>query len=111
MLKFNFGAAIHRVVRLDMADAVFEEDDTRIRTQWVSRLDTLIEQLQKQASILRLSYLGDTEDEALVDERMSYVKAKIASRWERLNCCYKLKIETEVFWRRGAPADREAFKE
>jgi large repetitive protein len=111
MLKFNFGAAIHRVVRLDMADAVFEEGSTRIRPQWISRLDILIEQLQKEASILRLSYLGDTEDESLVDKRMHYVKKKIAKRWEHINCCYKLKIETDVFWRRGAPADREAFKE
>ena len=111
MLKFNFGAAIHRVVRLDMADAVFEENSTRIRTQWLSRLDTLIEQLQKQASILRLSYLGDIEDEALVERRIRHVKNKIVSRWKHLNCCYKLKIETELFWRRGAPADREAFKE
>jgi hypothetical protein len=23
-----------------------------------------------------------------------------------LNCCYKLMIETEVFWRTGAPPDR-----
>jgi len=111
MLKFNFGAAIHRVVRLDMADAVFEENDTTIRPQWRSRLDILIEQLQKQASILRLSYLADTEDEGLVDDRMQYVKDKIADRWQRLDCCYKLKIETEVFWRRGAPANREAFDE
>ena len=111
MLKFNFGAAIHRVVRLDLADAVFEENETEIRPQWVSRLNILFEELQKQPSILRLSYLADVEDEDLIDDRMESMKSKISERWQRLNCCYKLKIETEVFWRRGAPADRGAFDE
>ena len=112
MLKFNFGATIHRVVRLDMADAVFEEDSTDIRPQWLSRIDLLIEQLQKAPSVLRLSYLADIEDESLVNDRVSDIKEKIAERWENLNCCYKLTIETEVFWRRGQPVRKEEeFKE
>jgi hypothetical protein len=38
------------------------------------------------------------------------VKDEIERRWDELNCCYRLEIETEVFWRRGRPADREAFE-
>ena len=33
-LRFNFGASIHRVVGLEMADAVFEPGTTEMRVQW-----------------------------------------------------------------------------
>ncbi|MCW9012187.1 MAG: isopeptide-forming domain-containing fimbrial protein [Gammaproteobacteria bacterium] len=109
MLKYNFGAAIHRVVRLDMADAVFEENTTDMRPQWKPRLDMLISELAKDPSVLRLSYLAENEDEDLVDDRLESVKQIIVDRWDTLNCCYKLMIETEVFWRRGGPPDRGEF--
>ncbi|MFW6060938.1 MAG: hypothetical protein ACODAQ_12225, partial [Phycisphaeraceae bacterium] len=41
MLRFNFGAAIHRVVSIDLADGVFEPDSTRLRLQWTPKLDRL----------------------------------------------------------------------
>ncbi len=110
MLKFNFGAAIHHVVRLDMADAVFKPGSTDMRPQWESRLNLLMEKLVKAPSILRLSYMGDVEPEALVEKRVSAVKKEIARRWADLNCCYRLEIETEVFWRRGKPASKDDFK-
>jgi hypothetical protein len=30
----------------------------------------------------------------------------VSREWEALECCYKLTIETEVYWRRGAPPKR-----
>ncbi len=110
MLKFNFGAGIHRVVRLDMADAVFEPNSTEIRPQWISRLSLLVEKLVEAPSILRLSYMADVEDAGLVKDRVKAVKKEIERRWADLDCCYQLEIETEIFWRRGKPADKEAFK-
>jgi uncharacterized repeat protein (TIGR01451 family) len=106
MAKFNFGATIHRVVRLDIADGVFEEGSTEIRPQWTSRIATLLAELRKSPAILRLSYLADVEDEELVHDRVDAIKRKITERWEELNCCYTLTIETETFWRRGGPANR-----
>jgi len=102
-LNFDFGASIHRVVALDLADAVFESGTTEIRIQWRPRLNLLLEELQKAPSILRLSYLADVEDEELVTRRMSSVQQQIADAWEALNCCYQLTIEPEVFWRLGGP--------
>jgi uncharacterized repeat protein (TIGR01451 family)/fimbrial isopeptide formation D2 family protein len=110
MLKYNFGAAIHHVIRLDMMDAVFKPGTTDIRSQWLPRLDMLITELAKEQSVLRLSYLAENEDESLVNERLQKVKDLISERWEKLNCCYKLMIETEVFWRKGGPVDREEFE-
>ena len=110
MLKFQFGAAIHRVVRLDMADGVFQPDTSEMRPQWTSRIDLLLEQLQKAPSILRLAYMGDIEDESLANQRLQTVKDLISDKWQQLNCCYQLKIETELFWRRGHPAEKGELK-
>jgi uncharacterized repeat protein (TIGR01451 family) len=102
-LKFNFGASIHRVIGLDVADAVFEPGSTQMRIQWRPRLDLLLDELRKEPSVLRLSYLADLEDEKLVERRVEALRQQIAESWEALNCCYQLTIEKEVFWRLGAP--------
>jgi uncharacterized repeat protein (TIGR01451 family) len=110
MTKFNFGATIHRVVRLDMADGVFEKGSTELRPQWQSRIDMLITELQKEASILRLSYLGENETESEVEDRLDAIEDLISDRWEHIDCCYRLTIEKEVFWRKGKPSDRKGFE-
>ena len=61
MIRFNFGATIHRVVRIDIADGVFEPNTTEMRMQWIPKIARLLEELKKAPSILRLSYLGDIE--------------------------------------------------
>ncbi len=105
-LRFNFGASIHRVVGLEVADAVFAPDSAEIRPLWRQRFELLMEELQKGPAVLRLTYLADLEDPGLVDERVKAVKREIADRWRALDCCYRLELEHDVFWRLGAPADR-----
>ena len=105
-LRINFGASIHRVVGLDIADAVFEPDATEMRNQWRPRIELLLKELQKGPAVLRLSYVADVENEHLVERRLSSVKDQIMSAWQELNCCYDLVIEPEVYWRLGAPPDR-----
>ncbi|MCP4472068.1 MAG: DUF11 domain-containing protein, partial [Gammaproteobacteria bacterium] len=109
MLKFNFGATIHRVVRLDLVDGVFEPGSTELRPQWASRIDMLLEELQKAPSILRLSYLADNETESTVDDRLERINDIVSNRWQQLYCCYKLTIEKEVFWRKGRPSSELRF--
>jgi uncharacterized repeat protein (TIGR01451 family)/fimbrial isopeptide formation D2 family protein len=103
MLRFDFGAAIHRVVRLDIADGAFESDTTEIRMPWTHRIDQLLEELGKEPSVLRLSYLGDVEPKGLALERLEALKKDITARWKQSGAGYRLTIETEIFWRRGAP--------
>ncbi|MCW8193664.1 DUF11 domain-containing protein [Proteobacteria bacterium 005FR1] len=105
-VKLNFGTALHRVIRLDVANGVFEANSTTMRPQWTSRIDSLMSEMQKAPSILRLSYLADVEDPALVQNRVKLLKRTISERWQALDCCYKLDIETEIFWRRGGPPDQ-----
>ncbi|MEA2078934.1 MAG: hypothetical protein U9P00_03595, partial [Pseudomonadota bacterium] len=111
MMKFNFGTAIHRVVRLDLADGVFEKGSTELRPQWESRIDLLITELQKEGSILRLSYLAENESEDDVDDRLDAIEDLVSDRWDDLDCCYRLSIEKEVFWRKGGPNAGREFKE
>jgi hypothetical protein len=106
MLRFNFGATIHRVVAIDIADGVFEPDTTELRLQWTPKIDQLLAELKKSPSVLRLSYLADVERDELVKERLKMLKKKIASKWKRLDGKYRLTIETEIFWRRGGPPER-----
>ena len=103
-LRFNFGASIQRVIGLDMADAVFEPGSTEMRPQWRPRITLLLDELKKAPGILRLSYVADVEDEALVEDRLAAIKKLIAEAWEASGGD-ELTIESEVFWRRGAPLE------
>jgi len=103
MIRFNFGATIHRVVRIDIADGVFEPNTIKMRVQWVPRIDQLLGELKKAPSVLRLSYLGDVERKSLVQKRLEALKKIITEKWKQSGDDYRLTIETEIFWRRGGP--------
>lgn len=103
MMRFNFGATIHRVVNIDIADGVFKPATAELRVQWTFKFAQLIEELKKGPSVLRLSYLGDVESKGLVDDRLEMLREEIIDRWEQSDGGYRLDIETKVFWRRGAP--------
>ena len=101
-LRFNFGASIHKVVGLDLADAVFEPGTTVVRPQWQSRITMLLEELRKAPATLRLSYVADVEDARLVDRRLAAVQQQITEAWKSQKG-EPLTIEPEIYWRRGAP--------
>jgi len=106
-LEFSFGASIHRVVGLDIADPVFEPGTIEMRGIWRPRIDLLLDELREAPAVLRLSYLADLEDPRLVGERLDAVEKQIMDAWNvHETCClYELVVEPEVFWRRGAPPD------
>ncbi|PYR18265.1 MAG: hypothetical protein DMF98_25865, partial [Acidobacteria bacterium] len=80
-LRINFGASIYRVVAIDLSDAAFEPGTTEIRVQWRPRLNVLLEELRKAPALLRLSYVADTEDAALVERRVQAVKRQLTEAW------------------------------
>jgi uncharacterized repeat protein (TIGR01451 family) len=102
-LQVNFGASIHRVIAIDLMDAAFEPGTTEIRDQWKPRLNILLDELHKAPAVLRLSYVADTEDAALVKRRVEAIKRQLTHAWGTANSSYALTIEPEVFWRRGGP--------
>jgi hypothetical protein len=98
------------VVAIDLSDAAFEPGTTEIRTQWKPRLGVLLAELRKAPSMLRLSYVADTEDEGLVQRRMQAVKRQLSDEWNSEKAGYGLTIEPEVFWRRGAPPKKSELR-
>jgi hypothetical protein len=105
-LTLNFGASIFHVVGIDISDAVFEPGTTEIRAQWKPRMELLLEELRKSPGVLRLSYVADIEDKALVESRMEAIKKQLTKAWESTKSGYSLSIEPEIFWRRGAPVKK-----
>jgi len=103
-LQLNFGASVYRVVGIDLSEAVFEPGTSEIRVQWRPRLNTLLEELRKAPSVLRLSYIADTEDAALVDRRMEAVRRQLTK--DAASDSQMLTIEPEIFWRLGGPPKR-----
>ena len=99
---FEFGASVHRIVSLDLVDDVFEPATAVMREQWAPRLDLLIEELVKAPATLRLSYVADREDAGLVERRIAAVESEVARRWAARSQ-EKLPVESETYWRRGAP--------
>jgi uncharacterized repeat protein (TIGR01451 family) len=106
-LHFSFGASINRVIGLDIADAVFMPDSTEMRPQWRPRVNLLLEELQKGPAVLRLSYLADVEDPKLVERRVDAMTQLLSKAWSDLNCCYRLVVEHDVFWRTGKPPSED----
>jgi uncharacterized repeat protein (TIGR01451 family) len=105
-LRINFGASIHRVVGLDVADAVFEPDAIEVREQWEPRFGLLLDELQKAPAVLRLSYVADLESEALVQRRLDALKNRIMTEWSTSDAAYELIVEPEIYWRLGGPVKK-----
>jgi uncharacterized repeat protein (TIGR01451 family) len=105
-LRINFGASIHRVVGLDVADEVFVPGEVVMRDIWRPRLPLLLQELRKGPSVLRLSYVADTEDQRLVDKRLELLKEEITEAWSALDPAYELVVEPEIYWRLGGPPKR-----
>ncbi len=104
-LRFRFGASVHRIVGLDLADAVFEPGEAEMRTHWKSRLGLLLDELEKSDATLRLSYIADIEDRGLVKQRLEAVERAIRAEWKARGHGHldDLEVETETYWRRGEP--------
>ncbi|MDO6514854.1 SdrD B-like domain-containing protein [Neptuniibacter sp. 2_MG-2023] len=98
--KLNFGASLHRVVRLDINQRMFEGDE--IADKHHEKLDQLLEILQQQPAVLRIGYQrGQQEDESDASARASQVSNHIKTLWEELwkrldKPGYDLNIEIEM---------------
>lgn len=96
MVKLNFGAAIHRIVRLDVTSTVFTEAN-ELRPNYAKHMQQVLPLLHEQPSILRIAYQlemdGDIDN---AHERIGAVRAWLEEHWEEQGCCYDLIIEEEI---------------
>lgn len=93
--KLNFGATVHRVVRIELSDAAFEPQSAQLLAQWQGRIDSLMEQLRARPSIVRLAYLTGSDPGELARQRTAALEREIRRRWQELKGEYTLEIEIE----------------
>ena len=92
--KLNFGATIHRVVRLDVNDAAYSAD--ALKTEWQAKLDKLPELLKQRPSVLRLAYKTGADGEEAARKRLKALSAEMRAKWKAKDCCHLLQIEEEL---------------
>ena len=96
MVKLNFGATIHRVVRVEVNDAAFTGEGDELKPEWSSRFDELPEQLRERPSVVRLAYRVEHGPPDRARQRLETLAATLRKRWESLKGCYPLSIEQEL---------------
>jgi len=102
LVKLNFGAAIHRVVRLELSDAAFLAGKPDAAAALADALEKLPAALRVKPSVVRLAYQAGKEDVALAKERLRAVREQLEQRWKAQGCCYTLVFEEEIFERAAA---------
>ena len=98
LVKLNFGATVHRVVRLELTPAAFGED-AALRPEWVQKLPEVAQQLRARPSVLRIAYRGEQGR-----ARLDAVAARFRDLWKDMNNeekeretpAWPLLIETEL---------------
>lgn len=85
VLKINFGATVHRVVRLALQGAAFDDGAATLRAAFAGELDRTVNVLAEKTAVLRLAYKAvPGEPASLGRDRTDAVKAAVLSRWKQL---------------------------
>lgn len=63
MVKLNFGATVHKVLRVELDARAFVAGEISLLPQWQQRLPAIVNTLQEQPSVLRLAYRAVEGDE------------------------------------------------
>ena len=99
--KLNFGAAIHRVFRVELSNDAFKANEVAMTDSLAAAVAALPEKLRGQPSVVRLAYDASTEDEKLVRNRLKQVRTALEKIWKESGCCYALSFEEEIFERKA----------
>jgi len=94
--RINFATSVGRVVRLDVNDAAFRADEPALHPEWDSKLRQLVEMLEAEPSVLRLSYISAAADRGLAGRRLSQLKSTISRLWKERSNRYRLEIEARM---------------
>jgi uncharacterized repeat protein (TIGR01451 family) len=92
--KLNFGATIHRVVRVEVSAAAFDGAD--LRPEIAAQLDPLVASLKDERSIVRLAYSAADEADSTVELRLQVLKDALAALWKTHECRYPLNVEEDI---------------
>ena len=96
MTKMNFGAAVHRVIRIDVNDAAFEKEGAQLLAQWQQKIQALETQLREKPSVIRIAYRKGAEPASLVDKRIRALRDMLQTIWKKGKDCPPLVFEEEI---------------
>ncbi|HET6523571.1 SdrD B-like domain-containing protein [Sphingopyxis sp.] len=94
MATLNFGAALGRVVRLDVNGDAFQGD--AVAPAFDARIDGLLEVIAMSPSVLRIAYAARGEDERTIRRRLASLRDVIGTKWKQVDDRYRLIIEEET---------------
>lgn len=100
--KLNFGAAISKVVKLDLNGRVFNAGSNDLKDKWLAGIDQLVAALDGDPATLRITYFLSGEDRGTANARIDAVANLVRQRWARKLGRYKLPIETRIVGDGGA---------
>lgn len=92
--RLNFGASLHRVVRLDLNGEAF--DGEALRPEFEQQFEGLIATLAERPSVLRLAYASQGESADLIRDRVAQVRRRLQDRWNDERGRYRLVVEEET---------------
>ena len=92
----SFGVASARILRVDLNAAAFDRNETKPDESFLEGITQLISALQREPSILRLTYYANRERVDLPEERLDEVRQAILERWAAAGNAYELEIEARV---------------
>jgi len=96
MIKMNFGAAIHRVVRIDVTDAAFEPGSENLRSEWQEKMQALEKTLRESPTVVRLAYRMNKDSKSLVKKRIKAMRKMLTEIWKKGENCPPLIFEEEI---------------
>ncbi|MGB8814062.1 MAG: hypothetical protein WCC57_12870, partial [Paracoccaceae bacterium] len=94
MTEMNFGAAISRVVTIDLSDAAFltGDDAAKPRPELLKGLEQLVAQIASTPAVLHFNYVLGADSERLAKQRIRSVEKALRALWQT-NGRYKLNVE------------------
>ena len=97
LAKANFGASIHRVIRIEVNSQAFSGNE--LTTAYQEQLQQTIKLLTVKPSVLRLAYQHQGESGQQIQERLDKLEQTLEQAWQQCDCRYPLTIERETFLR------------
>ncbi|WP_370680102.1 SdrD B-like domain-containing protein [Comamonas sp. GB3 AK4-5] len=77
MVKLNFGATVHKVLRLEVDGRAFAEDGKQLSTQWNEQIAQLLTQLAERPTVLRIAYRMTGESKDVAEQRLKALTQRI----------------------------------
>lgn len=97
MAKINFGATIHRVLRVDVSAAAFAADGRALLPSFEAELPKLYASLQGKPSLVRIAYhLSGSESRDRAQPRIDFLRRRITQDWNSQGRQYPLQVEQEI---------------